>query len=92
MRKLQTTNSAPEMGHEGSKKEDVVEFSNEERPVTKKRKLMLGIHATRTRSATKPVGGETFTFPFEDNPVDFIIRDLENYGPGLQNMSCNCNK
>jgi hypothetical protein len=65
------------MGHEGSKEEDVVELGNEERPVTKKRKLMLGNHATRTMSATKPVGSKTSTFPLEDNPVDSIIRDLE---------------
>jgi hypothetical protein len=38
---------------------------------------MLENRATRTRSATKPVGGGTFTFPLEDNPVDSIIRDLE---------------
>jgi hypothetical protein len=77
MPELWTTDSEPEMGHEGSKEEDVVELSNEERPVTKKQKLMLGNRATRTRSATKPVGGGTFTFPLEDNPVDSIIRDLE---------------
>ena len=77
MRELQTTDSEPEMGHEGSKEEDMVELSNEERPVTKKRNLMLGNRATRTRSATKPVGGETSTFILEDNPVDGIIRDFE---------------
>jgi hypothetical protein len=33
MRELQTTDSEPEMGHEGSKEEAVVELSNEERPV-----------------------------------------------------------
>jgi hypothetical protein len=75
MRELQTTDSEPEMDHEGSKEEDVVELSNEERPATKKRKLMLGNRATRTKSATKPVGGGTSTL--EDNPVDVIIRDLE---------------
>jgi hypothetical protein len=52
MRELQTTDSEPEMGHEGSKEEDVMKLSNEERPATKKRKLMLGNRATRTRSAT----------------------------------------
>jgi hypothetical protein len=57
MRELQTTDSESEMCQEGSKEEDVVELSNEERPVTKKRKLMLGNYATRTKSATKPVGG-----------------------------------
>ena len=57
MQELQTTDSEPEMGHYGSKEEDVVELSNEEWSVTKKRKLMLGNCATRTRSATKPVGG-----------------------------------
>ena len=77
MRQLQTTDSKPKMGHEGSKEEDVVELSNEERPVTKKWKLMLGIRATRTRSATKTVEDGTSTFPLEDNPVDSIIRDLE---------------
>ena len=41
MRELQTTDSEPELGHEGSKEEDVVELSNEERPTTKKRTLML---------------------------------------------------
>jgi hypothetical protein len=45
--------------------------------VIKKRKLILGNRATRTRSTTKPVGGGTSTFPLEDNLVDFIIRDLE---------------
>jgi hypothetical protein len=75
MRELQTTDSESEMGYEGSKEEDVVELNNEERPVTKKRKLMLGNRSTRTRSATKPVGGGTSTFPLEDNPVDSIIRD-----------------
>jgi hypothetical protein len=77
MRELQTTDSEPEMGHEVSKEEDVVELSNEERTATKKRKLMLGNRATRTKSATKPVGGGTSTFTLEDNPVDAIIRDLE---------------
>ena len=76
MRELQTTDSEPEMGHEGSKEEDTVEFNNEERTVTKKRKLMLGNCATRTRSATKPVGGGISTFTLEANPVDAIIRDL----------------
>ena len=42
MRELQTTDSEPEMDYEGSKEEDGVELSNEKRPVTKKRKLMLG--------------------------------------------------
>ena len=65
------------MGHEGLKEEDMVEFSNEERTVTMKRKLMLEIRPTRTRSATKPVGGGTSTFTLEDNPVNAIIRDLE---------------
>ena len=77
MQELQTTDSKSEMGHEGSKEEDVVELSNEERPATKKWKLMLENRATRTRSATKPVGSETSTFTLEDNPVDTIIRDLE---------------
>jgi hypothetical protein len=75
MRKLQTTDSEPEMGHDGPKEEDVVELSSGERPATKKRKLMLGNRATRTKSATKPGGGGTSTL--EDNPVDAIIRDLE---------------
>jgi hypothetical protein len=77
MRELQTTDSEPEMGQEYSKEEDAAEFSNEERPVSKKRKLMLGNLATRTRSATKHGGGGTSTFTLEDNPVDSIIRDLE---------------
>jgi len=77
MRELQTTDSEPEMGHEGSKEEDVVELSNEEWPATKKWKLILENRAMRTRSATKPVGGGTSTFTLEDNPVDAIIRDLE---------------
>jgi hypothetical protein len=77
MRELQITDSEPEMGHEGSKEEDVVELSNEKRPATKKRNLMLENRATRTRSATKPIGGGTSTFTLEDNPVDVIIRDLE---------------
>ena len=55
MRELQTTDSEPEMGHEGSKEEDMAEFSNEERTVTRKRKLTLENRPTRTRSATKPV-------------------------------------
>jgi hypothetical protein len=37
MRELQTTDSKPEIGHESSKGEDVVELNNEERPATKKR-------------------------------------------------------
>jgi hypothetical protein len=77
MRELQTTDLEPEMGHEGSREEDAVELSNEERPAIKKRKLMLENRATRTRSATKSVGGGTSTFTLEDNPVDTIIRDLE---------------
>ena len=36
MRELQTTDSESEMDHEGSKDEDVVDLSNEERHVTKK--------------------------------------------------------
>ena len=55
MREVQTTDSEPEMGHNGSKEEDMVKFSNEERTVTKKRKLMLENRPTRTRSATKPL-------------------------------------
>ena len=77
MRELQTTDSELEMGHESSKEEDMAEFSNEERTVTKKRKLMLGNRPARTRSATKPVGGGTSIFTEKDNPVDVIIRDLE---------------
>jgi hypothetical protein len=75
MRELQTTDSEPEMGHEGPKEEDIVELNSRERPTTKKRKLMLENRATRTKSATKPGGGGTSTL--EDNPVDVIIRDLE---------------
>ena len=66
-----------EIGHECSKEEDVVKLSNEERPVSEKLKLMWENRATRTRSATKPVGGGTSTFNLENNPVDSIIRDLE---------------
>ena len=77
MRELQTTDSKPEMGHEGSKEENMAEFSNEEQIVTKKRKLMLENRPARTRSATKPVEGGTSTFTEEDNPVDVIVRDLE---------------
>ena len=77
MRKLQTTNSDPEIGHEGSKEEDMADFSNEKRTLTKKRKLMLENRPARTMSATKLVGGGTSTFTEEDNPVDAIIRDLE---------------
>jgi hypothetical protein len=77
LRELQTTDSQPEMGYEGSKEEDVMELSNEEQTATKKRKLMLGNRATRTKSATKPVRGGTSTFTLEDNPVDVIIRDLD---------------
>jgi hypothetical protein len=72
-------------GHEASKEEDVVELSNKERPATKKQKLMLGNHATRTRSPTKPVGGGTSTFTLEDNPVDAIIRDLEGVRSRIAN-------
>ena len=63
------------MDQEYSKEEDVTDFSNEERPVSKKKKLMLGNLATQTRSATKPGGGGTFSL--EDNPVDSIICNLE---------------
>ena len=77
MGELQTTDSEPELGHKGSNEEDVVELSNEERSTTKKRKLILENRATRTRSATKHVGGGTSTFTLEDNPMDAIIRDLE---------------
>ena len=55
----------------------MAEFSNEERTVTRKRKLTLENRPTRTRSATKSVGGGPSTFTEEDNPVDAIIRDLE---------------
>ena len=65
------------MGHESSKKEDMAEFSNDERTVTKKRKLMLGNRPTRTKSAIQSVRGGTSIFTEEDNPVDAIIRDLE---------------
>ena len=58
------------MSHEGSTKENMVEFSNEERTVTKERKLILANRPTRTKSATKRVGGGTSTFILEDNPVD----------------------
>jgi hypothetical protein len=63
------------MGHEGPKEEDVVKLSSGERPVTKKRKIILENRATRTKSATKPVGDGTSTL--EDNPVDVIICDLK---------------
>ena len=76
IRELQTTDSEPEMRHEGSKEEDMMEFSNEGRTVTRKRKLTLENRPTRTRSATKPVGGGPSTFTEEDNTVDAIIRDL----------------
>ena len=82
MRELQTTDSEPEMDHEGSKEENMAEFSNEERTVIKKRKLMLANRSTRTRSATKPLGGRSSTFTLEDNPVDAIIRDLEGVDLG----------
>ena len=71
------TDSESEMGHEGSKEKNMVEFSNEERTVTKKQKLMLGNRPTRTRSATKSVGGGTSIFTLVDNLVDAIICDLE---------------
>jgi hypothetical protein len=77
MRELQTIDSEPEMGQEYSTEEDAAKFSNEERPVSKKMKLMLENLATRTRSATKHEGGGTSTFTLEDNPVEPIIRDLE---------------
>ena len=73
MRELQTTNSEP--GHKYSKEDDVVKLSNEERHVSKKRKLMLENRATPTCSATKPVGGRFSTFILEDNTVNSIIRD-----------------
>ena len=65
------------MGHESSKEENMAKCSNEERTVTRKRKLMLGNWSTQTRSATKPVRGGTSTFIEEDNLVDAIICDLE---------------
>ena len=77
MRELHTTDSESEMGHESSKEEDMMEFSNEGQTVTNKQKLMLENRLTRTRSATKPVGGGTSTFTLDDNPVDANIRDLE---------------
>ena len=55
----------------------MVELSNEERPVSKKRKLEGGNLATRIRSATKAKGERTSPFTLGDNPVDSIIRDLE---------------
>ena len=55
----------------------MVELSNEERPVSKKKKLIGGNPTTRTRSATKAGGGGTPTFTLEDNPVDSIVCDLE---------------
>ena len=55
----------------------MVELSNKERPVSKKRKLIGGNPATQNMSATKAEGGGTSTFTLEDNPVDSIIRDLE---------------
>ena len=77
MLELQTTDSELEMGREDSKENDMMEFSNEKRIVIKKQKLLLENRSTRTKSATKPVGGGTSTFTLEDNPVDVIIRDLE---------------
>ena len=77
MRELQTTDSEPEMGQEYSKEEDAADFSNEERPMSKKQKMMLGNLATRTRSVAKPGGGGTSTFTLEDNLLDSIIRDLK---------------
>ena len=66
-----------ELGMEDSKEEDLVELSNDERPVSKKSKLIWGNRMTRTRYATKVGGGGTSTFTLEDNPVDSVIRDLE---------------
>lgn len=65
------------MGNEYSSDEDVVKFSNEEWPVSSKKKLMLRHLATWTKSATKPGGGGTATFILDDNPVYSIIRGLE---------------
>lgn len=62
MRELQTTNLEPMMGHEDSKEEGVVDLNHDERPVSKKKKLIGGNVATRTRSATKADGGGTSTF------------------------------
>ena len=38
---------------------------------------MLQNRVARTKSATKLVRAETATFTLEDNPTDFIVRDLE---------------
>jgi len=65
------------MGQEYSEEEDAAEFSNEERPVSKKRKLMLGNLAMWTKSATMYGGSGTSTFTLKDNPVDSIIHNLE---------------
>ena len=51
----------------------MVELNNDEQHVSKKRKLIGGYLATRTRSATKAEGGIS-TFTLEDNLVDSIIR------------------
>ena len=72
MWELQTTDSKPEAGQENSKYEETVELSNEERPMSKKKKLREGSPLARTK-----VAGGTSTFPSGDNPVDSIIRDLE---------------
>jgi hypothetical protein len=54
-----------------------MELNNDERPVSKKKKLIGGTFATRTKSTTKAEGGGTSTFTLEDNPVDSIICDQE---------------
>ena len=77
MRELQTTDSEREMDQKHSKEEDVVELSDEERPVFENGKLIGGNLAMRTRSAVKAAGGRMSTFTLEDNSVDSIIRDLE---------------
>jgi hypothetical protein len=93
MRELQTTDSEPKMGHEDSKEKNVVELSNDERLVSKKKKLIGGNPRTETRSATMAGGGGTSTFTLKDNPVDSIIYDLEGVRKNeMRSMRCRCNK
>ena len=58
MWELQTTDSKPKVGQEDSKDEETLELSNEERPMSKKRKLREGSPLVGTKAA-----GGTSTFP-----------------------------
>jgi hypothetical protein len=74
LRELQTADSESEDGQEDSKEEEAVEISDEELPISRKRKLMEETPPVRTRAAARAAAGEASTA--RAHPLDSIIQGL----------------